>query len=364
MADVAERAGVSVSTVSRTLRGLSTVSPEARRRVEQAVGELSFVASRQASSLVTGKTGAVAVLTPHLNSWFVGAVLSGVGHVLRRSGRDLIVYSVSDMAERSAFFDRLPARRNADALLVLSFDLAEEEYAGLDGLGMPVVYVSQHAPGRTSVYVDDVAGARRGTRHLLNLGHRRIAFVHSVDRSGFTYSSRERVAGYRQALAEARLPLDEELVVSTCGGPDGTRRAVGRLLGLRQPPTAVFAEADHIALEVLRVLRDSRIRVPEQVSLLGFDDQELAEWLDLSTMAQPAVEIGRTAGELASALIDGSDADLGQHIVLPTHLIPRGSTAPVPGSASGGGGGSGADQGADPDPGADPGADPAEAGDP
>ncbi len=331
MADVAERAGVSVSTVSRTLRGLPTVAPDARRRVEQAVAELSFVASKQAAGLVTGKTGAVAVLAPHINSWFAGSVLSGVGEVLRRTGRDMIVYSVSDMAERTAFFGRLPARRNADALLVLSFDLTDGEYAGLDGLGMPVVYVSQHAPGRTSVYVDDVAGARGGTRHLLNLGHRRIAFAHSVDRSGFTYSSRERVTGYRQALEEARVPLDDELVVATRGGRADTRRAVGRLLGLRQPPTAVFAEADHIALEVLRILRDSRIRVPEQISVLGFDDQDIAEWLDLSTVAQPAKDIGRTAGELASALIDGLDTGEGPHIVLPTHLIPRGSTAPAPG---------------------------------
>ncbi len=334
MADVAERAGVSVSTVSRTLRGMTTVSPEARGRVEKAARDLSFVASRHASSLVTGKTGAVAVLAPTLRSWLVGSVLTGIGGVLRRAGLDLVIYSISDPAERAAFFDRLPARRNADALLVVSFDLTEGEYARLDGLGMPVVYVSQRAPGRTSVCIDEVAGACRGTQHLLNLGHRRIAFVRCTGTSGFAHRSQERLTGYRKALADAELPADDDLLVATPGGWAGTRKALGSLFGLRCPPTAVFAEADHIALEVIRVLRDGRVRVPEHVSVLGFDDQDLAEWIGLSTVAQPAVEIGQSAAELAAALIDDPGADQGRHIVLPTHLVPRGSTAPVAGGAA------------------------------
>ncbi|MFC6061790.1 LacI family DNA-binding transcriptional regulator [Streptomyces ochraceiscleroticus] len=331
MADVAERAGVSVSTVSRTLRGLSTVSDEARERVEAAARELSFVISRQASSLVTGKTGTVAVLAPTLGSWFVGQVLRGLSEVLRDAGLDLVVYSVADLAERAAFFDRLPARRNADALLVVSFDLTEAEFARLDGLGVPVVYVSQHAPGRASVYVEDVAAARSGTRYLCGLGHRRIAFVRASPGTGFTCSSRTRLFGYREALAEAQLPYDEDLVVATSRGRRHTAEAVGRLLCLADPPTAVFAETDEIAMEVLWVLRSSGIDIPGRISVLGFDDHDHAEWLDLTTIAQPAVEVGRAAGTLAHTLIDDPATDPARHVVLPTYLIPRGTTAPVPG---------------------------------
>ncbi|MFI9029616.1 LacI family DNA-binding transcriptional regulator [Streptomyces sp. NPDC053560] len=330
MADVAERAGVSVSTVSRTLRGLSTVSDDARTRVEAAASELSFVISRQASSLVTGKTGTVAVLAPTLGSWFVGQVLRGLSEVLRDAGLDLKVYSVGDLAERAAFFDRLPARRNADALLVISFDLTEEEFARLDGLGVPVVYVSQHAPGRASVYVEDVAAARGGTRYLRGLGHRRIGFVRAAPDSGFTCSSRTRLFGYREALAEAALPYDEELVVATSRGRRATSEAVGQLLCLADPPTAVFAETDEIAIEVLSVLRSSGIAVPDRLSVLGFDDHDHAQWLDLTTIAQPATEVGRAAGSLAHTLIDDPTADPAHHVVLPTHLIPRGSTGPAP----------------------------------
>jgi DNA-binding LacI/PurR family transcriptional regulator len=329
MADVAERAGVSPSTVSRTLRGLPTVSPDVRARVEQAARELNFAVSRQAASLVTGRTGVVAVLVPTLNSWFMGSALSSLGPLLRAAGRELNVYVIPDMAERTAFFERLPARRNADALLVFGFDLNEAETARLDDLRMPVIYVSQHAEGRPSVYVDDVAGALKATRHLLNLGHRRIAFAPTTGPSGFSFSSRERLLGYRQALTEAGIPVDDELVVAMAAEDRrGLVAGVGRLLSLREPPTALFAEQDELAVAVIHTLRQARIEVPERMSVIGFDDHQVAEWFDLSTVAQSPSDMGRVAGELALRLIDDSEADHTRHIVLPTHLVPRATTAP------------------------------------
>ncbi|MEU6217606.1 LacI family DNA-binding transcriptional regulator [Streptomyces sp. NPDC047022] len=331
MADVAERAGVSVSTVSRTLRGLSTVSPEVRARVEEAARELNFAVSRQAASLVTGRTGNVAVLVPALDAWFMGSALSSLAPLLRAAGMELNVYVIPDLAERTSFFERLPARRNADALLVFSFDLTDEETTRLDNLGMPVIYVSQHVDGRPSVYVDDVAGAHFGTRHLLNLGHRRIAFVQTIGASGFSFSSNERLLGYQQALTEANVPLDSDLVVATqVGDKRGTAEVLGKLLSLREPPTAIFAEQDEVAVAVIRTLRKTHIAVPERISVLGFDDQPLADWFDLSTVAQSPSDIGRQAGELALKLIADSGTDHGRHIVLPTIVIPRATTAPLP----------------------------------
>lgn len=332
MADVAERAGVSASTVSRTLRGMTSVAPDVRARVEQAARELNFAVSRHAASLVTGKTGVVAVLVPTLDSWFMGKALSGLGPLLRASNLELTVYIVPDLAERGSFFERLPARRNADALLVFCFDLTDEETRRLDHLGMPVIYVSQHVEGRPSVYVDDVAGACQATRHLLNLGHRRIAFAHTVNARGFSFSSRERLLGYRQALSEAGIPFDGDLVVTTPPlDKRGTIAAIGRLLGLREPPTAIFAEQDELAASIIWTLRHAQIEVPERISVLGFDDQQMADWIDLSTVAQPPMDMGRIAGELALKLINDPDADRTQHIILPTALIPRATTAPPPG---------------------------------
>ncbi|MEU2655778.1 LacI family DNA-binding transcriptional regulator [Streptomyces sp. NPDC007325] len=342
LADVAARAGVSPSTVSRAMRGLPTVSPEVRARVEQAARELNFAVSRQAASLVTGRTGVVAALVPTLDSWFMGSALSSLGPLLRASGREMNVYVLPDLAERASFFERLPARRNADALLVFGFDLTQEETARLDELEMPVIYVSQHTEGRPSVYVDDVAGGCKATRHLLHLGHRRIAFAHVASSHGFHFSSRERLLGYRQALAEAGIPFDDELVITIAS--DDRRsvlEGVGRLLALREPPTAVFAEHDEPALSLVSTLRKARVAVPERMSVIGFDDHRMAEWADLSTIAQSPADMGRIAGELALELIEsdgaerdardgGEDGGRSRHIVLPTLLIPRGTTAPPP----------------------------------
>ncbi|MFI1539216.1 LacI family DNA-binding transcriptional regulator [Streptomyces anandii] len=329
MADVAERAGVSPSTVSRALRGLPSISSEVRARVEEAARELNFAVSRQAASLVTGKTGVVAALVPTLNSWFHGSALSSLGPLVRAAGMELSVYLTPDMAERTAFFERLPARRNADALVVFGFDLTDEETVRLDDLGMPVIYVSQHAEGRPSVYVDDVEGAWKATRYLLNLGHRRIAFAPTVGTNGFCFSSRERLLGYRQALTEADIPLDDDLVV-TMAFEDrrNIEEGVGKLLSLREPPTAVFAEMDELAIAIIHFLRRARVRVPEQISVIGFDDHQIAQWTDLSTVAQSPSDMGRLAGELALELIHDSSADRKRHLVLPTHLIPRSTTAP------------------------------------
>lgn len=331
LADVAQRAGVSPSTVSRTLRGLSTVSPATRARVEEAARELSFAISRSASSLVTGRTGRVAVLVPNLDSWFLGAALAGMAPALNAAGLDMLVYSVTTAEQRTQFFDRLPARRNADALLVVSFALSPEERARLDDLGMPLVFVSQHEQGRAGVYVDDVEAAQRGTRYLLNLGHRRIAYLEPADASGFAWSSRARLDGYRTALAEAGIDLDDELVrqVADWQGPS-LEAAVGRLLSLAEPPTAIFAETDDIAFRLLTVLRGVNVPVPQRMSILGFDGHAMAEPWGLSTMAQPARRLGEAAAELAHRVIHDPGANRERHVILPVELVPRGSTGPAP----------------------------------
>ncbi|ESP99439.1 LacI-type transcriptional regulator [Streptomyces sp. GBA 94-10 4N24] len=311
------------------------MSPATRERVERAARELSFSISRSASSLVTGRTGRVAVLVPNLESWFLGAALAGMAPALAAEGLDMLVYSVTTPEERARFFDRLPARRNADALLVVSFALSPEERERLDDLGMPLVFVSQHEQDRPSVYVDDAEAALRGTRHLLNLGHRRIAYLEPADASGFAWSSRARLDGYRTALAEAGIEPDERLVrqVAEWRGPS-LDAAVGRLLSLEEPPTAVFAETDDIAFRLLTVLRGANVAVPGRMSVLGFDDHAMAAAWDLSTLSQPVRRLGREAVEVVRSVICDPEAGHGPHVVLPVELVPRGSTGPAPESRS------------------------------
>ncbi|CAM5407123.1 HTH-type transcriptional repressor PurR [Streptomyces alboniger] len=179
----------------------------------------------------------------------------------------------------------------------MSFALSPRERARLDDLGMPLIFVSQHERDRAGVYVDDVEAAQRGTRYLLNLGHRRIAYLEPADPSGFAWSSRARLDGYRMALAEAGIDRDDDLVrqVPHWEGPS-LDAAVGRLLSLAEPPTAIFAETDDIAFRLLTVLRGVNVPVPQRMSVLGFDGHAMAEPWDLSTMSQPGPRPRRGGG--------------------------------------------------------------------
>lgn len=242
---------------------------------------------------------------------------------MRSSGRDMLVYQVGDVDELDGCIRSLPLRSNVDAVVAIALDLDEKEIAQLDEIGVPVVFCSQFVECRPSVFIDNSAAAAAATRHLLNLGHTRIAYINSRDATGFSWSSRDRLRGYRQAMAAAGA---EPLVVTERPGHEGGALATGRLLSLDVPPTAVFAESDDVAMGVLRVLRRSRLDVPEVVSVMGFDDSDTAELLDLTTMAQPVFDMGACAARLADRVIDAPDSEP-EHVQLETRLVVRQSTS-------------------------------------
>jgi DNA-binding LacI/PurR family transcriptional regulator len=327
MEDVAARAGVSVSTVSRALRDSPLVSEATRLRVHAAAEELSFAVSRAASSLATGRLGRVAVLVGgHLGPWFNGTMLDAMYEQLRAANLDLLVYRITDLAERQAFFERLPARRNADALIVASFALTAAEHERLEALGMPVVYLNQEQPGAPSVSIDDVAGARAGTRYLLNLGHRRFAFVHGRHEEGFAWSATRRVHGFSAEVAAAGLTAADYQTLAFHGETDADA-VVAQLLSGHELPTAVFAESDEIALALLPALRRVGLGMPEDLSLLGFDDHEMAARFGLSTVAQPVFQMARKTADLAIALADGGSPEQ-TRIRVEARLVPRLTTGP------------------------------------
>lgn len=324
MQDVAVRAGVSLSTVSRVLRGAPGVSRAVRERVTQAAEELAYVVSRNASGLVTGRTGRVAVVAPYLDTWFFGTVLAGIGRTLQDAGLDMLVYQTGVATRARVGWTRtLPLRRNCDAALTVSMDLTPEECDLLDGIGVPVVLAGQRVEGRASIYIDDCSAAARATRHLLNLGHERIAYLAGRPTEGVARSSRDRDRGYREAMREAGL---EEWVIVTSPDRRGGEISIVELLSATRPPTAVLCEFDDIALGVHRALRRAKISVPDDISLMGFDNNDLAAALDLTTVEQSPREIGIAAGRLTVDLLEGRQP-IDTHIEMPTRLIPRHSTA-------------------------------------
>lgn len=330
MADVAREAGVSTATVSRALRGLPGVGTATRARIEQAAARLSYVVSPEASGLSRGTTGRVAVVVPSLRPWFYASMLASIEAGLARAGVDVLVYQVDGADQRRRFFEELPARRKVDALVLVALPLREDEIDRLDLMGVQVIVAGGALVDHPHVRADDHAIALAAVRHLIGLGHTRIAMIRTWDTDGAHWSSdSERTRGFRDALAETGLGVEEGLVVAVPPGPLAGRDGVRRLLARGCPPTAIFGYSDEIAIAAVRGLQVAGIRVPEDVSVIGVDGHPLSELFDLTTVCQSVTQQGRITADLVLTALGGrpGERDGLRSRLVPHRLIERGSTA-------------------------------------
>jgi LacI family repressor for deo operon, udp, cdd, tsx, nupC, and nupG len=330
MADVAHRAGVSTATVSRALRDMPGVSPRTRARIKEIAEELSYVISPEASRLSGGSTGRVAVVMPRINVWYFSTMLAGIESVLRDADLDVLIYHVGGAEDRRRFFERLPARRKADAVVVIALPMPEEQAARLDRMGVEVVVAGARVGPYPHVRVDDVLVARQAVDHLLALGHERIAMIRTADPEGAVWAAdADRCEGYRQALRAAGIEPDDQYVATVPYSNDGGAQGMARMMSLRRPPTAVFAHSDEIAMAALRTLRRAHVPVPEGMSIVGVDDHPMAELHDLTTVHQPVEEQGRLTAHMVLDLVAGRPLP-STEVTVPTYLVVRSSTAPPP----------------------------------
>jgi LacI family transcriptional regulator, repressor for deo operon, udp, cdd, tsx, nupC, and nupG len=325
--DVARRAGVSIATVSRALRGLPDVATATRDRVLTAAAELDYVASPFAARLASGRTATVGVVVPFVNRWFFAEVIDTVETALRLAGFDLLLYNLGDEAGRNRFFDVMPMRKRVDAVIVASLRLSDDEFAALESLQCPIGLLGLERPGLLCSRIDDVAGARIAVEHLTALGHRRIALIggDTDDPMRFTPPLHRR-DGYRDALAAVGVEPDPELERLGYFTLDGATAAAEALLALRERPTAFFAESDEMAFGALRAIRRAKLRVPEDVAVIGFDDQAIAELMDLSSIHQPVAEQALDITSRLLAVLGSGSTEGPRTVVLPTELVVRGST--------------------------------------
>ncbi|CAM3552670.1 LacI family DNA-binding transcriptional regulator [Nocardioides zeicaulis] len=335
MADVAQRAGVSIATVSRALRGLPGVSDRTRSRVLSTVEELDYVVSPAASSL-RGATRRVAVVLPRLDSWFSSTMLATVEATLRQADLDVLLYQVSTEEKRTHFFRDLPTRRKVDAVVLITLPIRPEEEERLDLMGVEVVVAGFRLRDFPSVSVDDVAIGVAAVDHLVSLGHTRIGMIRTSDTDGARWASDlHRRTGYLDAMARHGLAHDPSLLVTAPYGVDAGAIGMEQLLDLDDPPTAVFCYSDDIAVAAETVARRRGLRVPEDVSLLGVDGNGLGALFDITTIDQHVGDQARAASAMVLDLLAGHD--LGeQRLTLPTHLVVRGSTGPAPAHAAAG----------------------------
>jgi DNA-binding LacI/PurR family transcriptional regulator len=329
--DVARRAGVSKATASRVLNRSLQVDPETRRRVLDAMADLDYTPSSAARRLSLGRTLTISVVTSFLTRPQATERLRGVDAVLGDSEFDLVIYNVESVDKRDQYLRGLALAQRTDGLLVISLPPRQEDARRLSSAAIPVVVIDAHGPaveGLPHVIGDDIAGGEAATRHLLELGHTRIAFVGDEfdNPFGFT-SSRHRYVGYERACAAAGIDVRRDLVALGAHSRYEARELAGRLLGGDDPPSAIFAASDTQALGVLTAAREARLRVPEDLSVVGYDDIEVADHVGLTTVRQQLFLSGRLGAEMLLAEIGSRSAEP-PSIVLPPEVVVRGTTAP------------------------------------
>ena len=326
--DVAIRAGVTKPTVSRVLNNSAPVKRETRARVEAAILELGYRPSAVARGLARGRLHTVAVVVPFVTRPSVVARVRGMLNGVRESRIPISLYDVEQREDLDEHMDALARHLRPEGVVVMSLHPTMAQLDRLREAGVPTVFVDAEAPGWSSVAIDDRAGGSLATRHLLELGHRRIAFIGDPEDNefGFTASHNRRL-GYRSALEEFGVRPDPDLERMGPHGRQVAEALADEALGRPDPPTAIFAASDTQGLGVLDAAQRRGLRVPEDLSVIGFDDIEVAGYAGLSTVRQP---LARTGLEAARLLQDEMrDPTRGPtRLELPLELVPRRTTAP------------------------------------
>ena len=322
--DVAAHCGVSVATVSKVINGRYGVAPGTDALVRSAISELSYQASLSAQSLRSRRTNVIGILVAGIEPFSV-EVLLGASQALDGSGFELVVYSASSgfrVGWERRYLSRLSGTVLDGALLVTP-TVIDVDY------GAPIVAVDPHAGQSVvpTVVSDNLAGAQQAVRHLLDLGHRRIAMLRGRPD---LESARLREAGYRQAMAAAGVAVDEDLVQLGDYNPAVAVGPVRKLLSSADRPTAIFAASDTCALATIEVATELGLRVPDDLSVVGFDNVPGSALCDppLTTVDQSIRSMGRQAAGMLVRLVRG-EAIEDTPIVLPTRLVVRQSTRAI-----------------------------------
>jgi DNA-binding LacI/PurR family transcriptional regulator len=333
--DVARAAGVAASTVSRYLNGQLRVSPATEARVLEAVRELGYLPNVQARNLARRRSGVIGFVVPELRNPYFGEIADFVVEAVERHGLLVLLCSTrSQEARQSAYIDLL-ATGAIDGMLYLGSFRSNERLAAAIRGGLPVVVVDEPIAGLPPVHtviMDDYAGGYQATSYLVALGHRRIAFVSGPSELG---SVQERYRGYSDALRKGGLDPDQQIRLSGHFTEQFGMSALPHLLAAAEPPTAAFVPSDYIALGVLSAAEANGIRVPQDLSIVGFDDIRFSQYVRprLTTIRSPLDRLAETGVDLLFERLGDQDRPARTE-VLPVELVVRESAAPPGGTGT------------------------------
>jgi len=327
--EVARQSGVSTATVSRALRGLPNVAPSTRERVLKVAEDLNYSIDSQASRLAMGRTMTVGMVMPLADQWFYKKVATAAETMLFEQGYDVLRYSINSIDNQNQIIRQLATSHRVDGIIFVTITLSDEDIMILLKSDVEVVTVETQTEHFSSVTTDNVTAAAKATRHLVKLGHKDIGIIIGLPDDPLHFAiPLERQEGYWRVLGEYGHKIRPELSIAGNFSANGAAAAMAKLLSLKEPPTAVFTLSDEMAIGAIKTIRDAGLQVPEDISVIGFDDHDLAEHVDLTTVRQPVADYGSTATRLLLEHMNSREHAPPTHVQFPTELIVRSTTAP------------------------------------
>lgn len=326
--DVAERAGVSVATVSYVLNnGPRPVAPETRVKVEEAIAELGYYPNELARSLRLQQSSTIGLILPNIMNPVFAEIAHELESACRQEGFVLLLCNSDRQHDREEHFIQILRAKQVDGVVITPHDDPVALIQPLVQARIPVVVLEHDLPGVHCIVMDEQQGGRIATQHLIDLGHQRIALLRRTPSSAL---SRERFIGYRQSLVAAGIAFDPRLVLECAAGQTAGAQAMQQLLALAEPPTAVFTHNDVLAMGALYAIRQAGLRAPDDISVVGYDDISSAAYFSpsLTTVRSPKAELGALAGRTILDLVRHKNDMPPQTVTLPVELVVRTSTAP------------------------------------
>ena len=304
--EIAKKAGVSPATVSRALRGIHHVNEKTRKKIVDAARDLDYpirpdLLPRGANE----KTNTIGVIAPFISRWYFSQSISGVEQALREAGLDLLLYNFAQVDARERVLMQKKLVDKVDGLIVISLPPSEKEFERLLNLGIPVSLLGIASNLCSSVSIDDVDGGRVATQHLVDMGHRDIAIMTGQKEPVFDFRvANQRLQGFMEVLEKNNLEFNPRNELYSDFTSTTSELAMEEFLARKKLPTAIFCESDEMAFGVYQALRKKGMRVPEDISIVGYDGHEFGVTLGLTTVAQPVRFLGQLAASQVMALIE------------------------------------------------------------
>lgn len=328
--DVAQAADVTIATVSRVINGKDNVAEATRRKVMEAIESLNYYPSPIASGLSRQRSREIGVLVPFFFGEFFLKILEGSAQDL--ADHDLILYNAATPDMKKQIINKVVGENKLDGLFIISLPVLLDEEIQLQKAKFPIVLLDNFHKEYSSVSLDNVFGAFKATEHLIDLGHRDIAIMTGAAEDPFHLTvAKDRLKGYKMALNMAEIPMNEKFIAVNDWSREGAYFLTKKLLSMKQHPTAIFSVSDLQAVGIMAAVRDMGLHVPQDVSVIGYDNMDFSDYIGLTTIAQPLHIVSRLGSNVMREQIE-SGITKKESVVLQPSLVIRETTAPPPAS--------------------------------